>query len=174
MAHFNMWRHLVFHLKLRFAYEALFQNRSQFILQTKQNLILQFLSKIKFQQLLTKKKMQTLFNYKIYLTLWDAHMYVFLFLISIFFCLHLENARKGIPAGKSPIDHLPSNIKPDCCCIHQSSAEGRGWKSGGTQKQLKEFWKVKKNIASLAAKIWGEGHLTHPLVPWLHRVGGSR
>ena len=79
MAHFNMWRHLVFHLKLRFAYEALFQNRSQFILQTKQNLILQFLSKIKFQQPLTKKQkqMQTVFNYQIYLTLWDAHMYFF-------------------------------------------------------------------------------------------------
>ena len=129
MAHFNMWRHLVFHLKLRFAYEALFQHRFPFILQTMQNLILQFLSKIKFQKRLTKKNANTFQLKNIFDTVGCA--YVFLFLISIFFCLHLENARKGIPAGKSPIDHLPSNIKPDCCCIHQSSADGRGCKSRG-------------------------------------------
>ena len=116
--------------------KALFRNKTRLILQTKHNSILHFLSewmiaKSSFNKIASSKNQKkTFFNYQIIFDTVGC-AYVFLFLISIFFCLHLENARKGIPAGKSPIDHLPSNIKPDCCCIHQSSADGRGCKSKG-------------------------------------------
>ena len=106
--------------------------------------------------------MQTLFNYQIYLTLWDAHMYFFFSYPYSSVCIWKMQEKESLLANlRLTTSQATSN---QTAAVYTSPVPTEGG-----------ILKSKNVLLLLMPKyVGGEGHMTHPLVLWFHRVGCSR